>query len=117
MPSINRRVCPIHGVYTTGRCGECKTSSNKSYDKYSRDEDSKKLYHSTAWKKVREKALMRDGGLCVECGHIANVVDHIKEVKDGGEKLSLNNLQSLCHAHHNAKTAEERKKREAGGGV
>ncbi|MBT3205587.1 MAG: hypothetical protein HOB14_00275 [Gammaproteobacteria bacterium] len=35
-------------------------------------------------------------------------VDHIIEIKDGGSQLDERNLQSLCHACHNAKTSCER---------
>lgn len=43
----------------------------------------------------------------------AVIVDHIIELADGGDRLSDDNTQSLCHACHNKKTARERKKRGA----
>jgi 5-methylcytosine-specific restriction protein A len=50
--------------------------------------------------------------LCLHCeeeGKVvpADVVDHIKPIKQGGAKLSHNNIQSLCHSCHNKKTYEE----------
>lgn len=38
-------------------------------------------------------------------------IDHIIAVKDGGHKTDHKNLRSLCHAHHNGKTHNERKVR------
>jgi len=40
-----------------------------------------------------------------------DVVDHIVELKDGGARLSEENVMSLCHRHHNMKSAEEKHKR------
>jgi 5-methylcytosine-specific restriction endonuclease McrA len=45
----------------------------------------------------------------------AKIVDHIKEIKDGGDRLSLENLQSMCIPCHNIKTAKEKQHR--GGAV
>ena len=36
----------------------------------------------------------------------AKVVDHIKPILEGGSD-DLDNLQSLCHSHHDIKTATE----------
>lgn len=55
--------------------------------------------------------MMRDGGLCVKCGEIAKVVDHIIEINDGGCKLCYDNLESLCHLCHNRKTREVKRGR------
>jgi 5-methylcytosine-specific restriction endonuclease McrA len=43
------------------------------------------------------------------------MVDHIKEIKDGGELTTEENAQSLCAACHNAKTAESKNHRKAVG--
>jgi len=59
------------------------------------------------WRKVRT-AFLAQHPACVEpgCGQPATDVDHIKAHR-GDQKLmwDWNNLQSLCHAHHSAKTA------------
>ena len=54
--------------------------------------------------------------LCDHCSEkgitkSADVVDHIIEIRDGGDPLSYDNLQALCHKCHNKKTAQERKHR------
>jgi len=112
MPSIKRKICNKHGIYTGTRCPECKATRDKMYDKTSRNTESAKFYNSTRWRKVRQEVMMRDNGLCVKCGDTANVVDHIIEIKDGGCKLCYENLESLCHLCHNRKTAGVKRNRE-----
>jgi len=109
-----KKLCPIHGVYNTSKCVKCNSLNNRVYDKTYRDKESSKFYHSRNWKQVRDIQL-KSSPLCVECGMPAKIVDHIVEIRDGGEKLSLENLQSMCISCHNIKTAAERGKR--GGAV
>ena len=76
------------------------------------------FYRSTHWRKLR--AWWVDGNpLCVECESegrtvVADVVDHIVPLKQGGSKFRLDNLQSLCHSCHNRKTYEENKENNDG---
>ena len=42
-------------------------------------------------------------------------MDHVKEIRDGGDKLSFDNLQTLCLRHHNQKTAWSKMKRRKNG--
>ncbi|RBQ00059.1 HNH endonuclease [Bifidobacterium xylocopae] len=63
------------------------------------------------WSVARQAALARDGRQCVRCGAKATEVDHIWEVADGGSLYGTSNLQSLCHACHQAKTAIARRRR------
>lgn len=63
------------------------------------------------WMKTRERILSRDCGLCVQCsksGHVtpATEIDHIVGLQHGGTDAD-DNLQSLCHDCHAAKTAAE----------
>jgi len=69
------------------------------------------FYNSGAWRKLRNW-FIKANPLCVECKKLgvitqANIVDHITPIKNGGEKLSSQNLQGLCHWHHNVKTAND----------
>lgn len=73
------------------------------------------FYNSTAWRKVR-KAYFSMNPLCKWCeeeGRVkeGKIVDHIIEIKDGGDKLGFDNLQTLCLPHHNQKTAWNKMKR------
>ncbi len=56
--------------------------------------------------------LLRDKPLCTACQALgrlfaAKVVDHIVPIKDGGARFDRANLQPLCVACHNRKTARE----------
>lgn len=75
----------------------------------------KNIYTSTRWVKLR-KQFIRHNPICAHCeaqGIItpAYTVDHIIEIKDGGEIWDIDNLQSLCNPCHNTKTGDEKKKR------
>tara|TARA_R110001592_G_C13189769_1_gene752264 strand:- start:6231 stop:6542 length:312 start_codon:yes stop_codon:yes gene_type:complete len=74
--------------------------------------DHSKLYNSRAWRKFR-KAFIEANPLCKHCeaqGLIvaANVVDHVVQVKEGGDPYDTDNLQPLCNSHHNRKSGRER---------
>jgi 5-methylcytosine-specific restriction endonuclease McrA len=73
------------------------------------------FYKSAAWLKARAYKLSIDP-LCEDCkaGGVtrqAFIVDHIREIKDGGALLEFDNLRSLCMGCHNRKTRRESKKR------
>lgn len=77
--------------------------------------DGKNVYKSSQWRKLRNlKASMNPHcEHCLKLGLVrpVKIVDHIVEIEDGGAVFELENLQSLCHACHEAKTAAEAKKR------
>lgn len=85
------------------------------YDKYKRDKKTEEFYKSGEWIIVRQQALIRDKGLCQECLKnkmisIATEVDHIIPIKVRWDlRLKLDNLRSLCHKCHMAKTAEDKR--------
>lgn len=65
-------------------------------------------YNTARWLRLRRKQLAKHP-LCKACeadGEITAAVhvDHVKRIEDGGEVWSLDNLQSLCVAHHSIKT-------------
>jgi 5-methylcytosine-specific restriction protein A len=72
-------------------------------EKYKQD----KRYRGTAtsrgydaiWKKVRAMYL-RSNPLCYDCGKAAQMVHHVVSLNDGGERLLLDNLVSLCNECH-----------------
>jgi|TARA_R110000824_G_scaffold238460_1_gene427248 5-methylcytosine-specific restriction endonuclease McrA len=77
--------------------------------------DNHKFYVSKEWKTLRN-FYISEFPLCKWCEeegitNKADIVDHIKEIKDGGSKLDQSNLMSLCHKHHSQKTNWERAKR------
>jgi len=92
-----------------------KLESAKYYDTVFRNQESKRFYESPQWRKLREIKL-RCNPYCELC-HANNffapaeIVDHKIEIRDGGVPLDIENLQCLCRACHNQKTAKERIKR------
>ena len=88
-------------------CDKHRPQASREYNRYIRDEDSKKFYNSTAWRKLSALQLKREP-LCAEClkaGRIqhAEIADHIKPIREGGARLDINNIQSLCRGCHNRK--------------
>ena len=114
---VSKRICPIHGMWekkkSTDRCQKCNKQTQKNYDTHTRDKGLTMFYKSPEWRKVRVLQL-KNSPLCVKCERVATVADHIIEIKDGGCKLCLDNLQSMCNGCHTSKTASERKKRSEG---
>lgn len=105
-----KRICPIHGLWNKqqdeDRCPDCSKSRAKVYDKTKRDKESNKFYHSREWKNLRT-LILNENPFCVACGKAAQMVDHIKAIKDGGEPLDQENLQSMCNSCHNKKENQE----------
>lgn len=115
-PSACRRPgCP--GLVRDGVCSRCGPLRQAQDD--APKEDRRGSRHERGydwrWEKLRPVALARDLGLCCQCGRPAELVDHIVPIRDGGERLDLNNLQSLCRACHDIKTADDLRRRRAGG--
>ncbi len=70
------------------------------------------FYQSAAWRKL-SKAFKAAHPLCAECerqGRVmaADVADHIIPISQGADPLDAENLQALCHPHHNQKSGTER---------
>jgi len=71
----------------------------------------KAIYKSSQWVNLARKHKMLNP-LCVGCeakGFISpvEVTDHITPINQGGLPFSWDNLQSLCHRCHNAKSGAE----------
>lgn len=107
--------CKSLAVNDSSRCEkhQKRFTPKKQYDHHYHD--GKLIYSSSRWVKLRVQYL-RHNPLCCYCqkrGVItpAVIVDHVKEIADGGEIWDIENLQGLCAACHNTKTGEEVKKR------
>ena len=80
------------------------------------------FYHSKEWKRIRQVALMRDGGMCQDCmdrmrdgygikPRRATMVHHIIPREERPDlALKLENLRSLCDECHNREHPEKWKK-------
>ena len=57
-------------------------------------------------------------GTCLSSGihyvwsvtELGQVIDHILSIKDGGDPLEWDNLQTMCHRCHNVKSGKESKR-------
>ena len=90
--------------------------NDKEYDKYKRNQQARTFYHSREWEQIRLAVLARDNYLCQHCLRDkkitrATVIDHvIPLLVDWSKRLDMDNLQSLCQACHNRKTAEDKRR-------
>jgi len=81
-------------------------ATDRLYDRYRRDKQSKKFYDGAQWK-AAEKRQLRAFPVCQRCNRLlAEMVHHIrpvKEVRDVEPRLLLapENLMSLCNPCHN----------------
>jgi len=97
----------------SSRCPKCsdewKQKRDNEYNKTQRNKEHEKFYQSKEWREIRQEAIIRDGFKCGLCGKPVgvkprdHVVDHIQEITDGGSKLDLNNLMTVCQSCHNKK--------------
>lgn len=69
-----------------------------------------KIMKSQQWRKKREEVFSRDWDQCNQCGEIGGKLecDHIVPIRHGGDAWSLDNLQTLCRACHERKSAKDR---------
>jgi 5-methylcytosine-specific restriction protein A len=115
MPYKAKKPCPHHGCRELTNGGYCEAHNravNADYDRHHRDKEMKRFYNSQPWVRLRKAKLSRDP-MCEACKMggvlvIAAVVDHIVPVREGGARLDIDNLQSLCHSCHSRKTLRER---------
>ena len=118
LPGCTTPGCPERSV-KKGKCEACLPESHKAYDQQ-RGSSSARGYDYT-WQRFAaylkgkpELALCRpcqDAGLTVP----RTQFDHVVPLSEGGPRLDENNIQPLCDACHNAKTARETRGRGAVG--
>jgi 5-methylcytosine-specific restriction protein A len=78
------------------------------------------FYQSREWRELVASIKRERGARCQRRGcerptHRV-IADHIVERKDGGAPLDRRNIELLCFGHHQAKTAEARRRRSRGDG-
>lgn len=126
-----RKICSYTGCNVAVEVGDFDRNSPRCPDhplaytpkqiyQHQRDERGKYIYSTYKWKKLR-KQYATANPLCEHCLRFdilepVAVVDHIKEISDGGEPYEWDNLQSLCHGCHSRKTASEKRARAGANG-
>ncbi|WP_298618749.1 AAA family ATPase [uncultured Zoogloea sp.] len=75
------------------------------------------FYQSPEWRGLVTRIKRERGARCQRCGSGHRVIaDHVIELRDGGAPLDASNIELLCQACHNAKTADARAARAGLGG-
>lgn len=101
--------CGVLVLDGTMRCASHKTVPGSFSDR--RRGSRHERGYGTEWDKIRKRILQRDAGLCQTClrkGYTttARIVDHIKAKAEGGTDDEAN-LEVICQADHDLKTARE----------
>lgn len=74
------------------------------------------FYLSVEWRRLVARLKRERGARCERCGSDHRLIgDHVVERRDGGAELDPANVELLCQACHNRKTAAARARRAAGG--
>lgn len=89
-------------------CGDLRRITAAEHDE--RRGDATERGYDARWRRLRKMHLAAEP-LCRMCGRPADLVDHITPIRDGGERLDDDNLQSLCRSCHDEKTQEDVRKR------
>ena len=109
--------CTDKGVHGSRLCTTCYNKREAHNVQAKEQAEHKRVLHEGnasqrgydwAWAKV-SKYIRTNEPVCRHCKNAAaTMVDHIKPLKQGGERLALNNLQPLCNSCHASKTAKDR---------
>ena len=115
-----RKQCSVGGcnniaVTDSYRCEKHPLSYTPKKEYSHHYHQGKNIYSSARWTKL-SKQFRKHNPLCACCFERGiytpcTLVDHIVEIKDGGDPWDIDNLQSMCNSCHNTKTGEEVKKR------
>jgi 5-methylcytosine-specific restriction protein A len=102
--------CPRFARPNSGKCDEHAREYERERSRRRR-EATKGIFKRKKWAMTREAVLARDS-ICKVCDRRLSVeVDHIMPLSEGGDPWSLEGLQGICPACHEAKTTEENRRR------
>lgn len=89
-----------------------KVKAKKKFDGMNYD---KSFYHSMAWRRVATLHKKINPMCNVKgCKNLVHTTDHIIPIRQGGDKLNFDNLQSLCRFHNASKTSKQQHNKEGG---
>ncbi|MFE4038248.1 MULTISPECIES: HNH endonuclease [Priestia] len=108
MPRKSPKICNTEEcrklTYDT-YCDKCRKDTHREYKEQRIDKKEQAFYSSISWIKLRnrKKRLNPLCKVCLEEGRLTpvEIVHHLIEVKeDWSKRLSIDNLQLVCKAHH-----------------
>lgn len=112
-PPTPCKSCRTRTTNPGGLCDSCKRFKYARYERNVRSDEDRDFYQSTEWQILRQKAIVRAGGICeyiledgLRCHQFGNEVDH-KLPREMGGPDKLHNLQLLCKSCHSRKTLQE----------
>ena len=86
-------------------CPQHKKKAHRDYKRTRTDTKEQAFYTGTRWRKLRAYKLRQDPlcEICLKEGRTkaAELVHHKQEIKQDGEEMALDNLESLCVRCHN----------------
>lgn len=112
--------CKSVAISDTSRCAIHTFTYTPQKRRYEHQlHDGKYIYGTARWKRLRSSHI-RLYPLCIHCQRLGLVtpgamVDHVKELKDGGDPWDPDNLETLCDQCHKVKTGREVKRRKETG--
>jgi 5-methylcytosine-specific restriction protein A len=109
MPYAAQKPCSYPGCNNLVRFGRC--DQHKSMLTYKHNPERQALYNKAAWQRIRIVQLAKEpwceGCLRANIHTPATDVDHITPHRGDPAKFYSGPFQSLCHACHSRKTAQE----------
>lgn len=90
--------CPNPAVYR-GRCRDHARQHDSGTQRAGRN-----IYNAKRWQLTREKYLLEHPFCACGCGRLAEDVHHKRDLADGGDPWSFENLTGLSHACHSRET-------------
>src|SRR3989442_3388755 len=117
-PWAPKRPCPQPGCPELTDGGKCERHRRQYERERSaerrrdpRHAELQRFYGSDVWKRARAEQLAREPycRICRAAGRtkLADTVDHLVEIRRGGDPLDPANLQSVCKPCHGAKSIRE----------
>lgn len=110
MPTAPKKPCAHPGcaelISSGSRCPAHERTQRRDEDSR-RDPAVRALYNSTRWRET-SRLYRASNPLCVRCGTLAEVVDHIVPHRGDYQRFwDAGNWQSMCATCHNLKTYHE----------
>ena len=106
MPRKPKKPCAYPGCPNLTYTKYCEAHKQYEPPLHHPGTDTGSFYRTAAWK-AKRKSYLEDHPFCVMCGRPASIVDHVVPIRQGGEPLDDDNLQSLCWSCHSRKSIKD----------